>query len=151
MNHARGVGHNPGIQPLSSLRLAQLAAGISIVMLGLQVWRLAVWLGIPCGPGGFARWVLTTLALIPPYLSVVARPRSQNLAFISVWGALSGIAAIAVIVAAAQPSEERVRTYVDFFGWSAFAVLQLILVANARRAITAAGDERPRRTALHVV
>jgi hypothetical protein len=153
MNHARGVGHNAGIQPLSSLRLAQLAAGISVVMLGLQVWRLAVWLGIPCGPSGFGRWVLPILALVPPYLSVVARPRSQNLAFISLWGALSGIAAVTVIFAAAQPSGERIRTYVDFLGWSAFAVLQLILVVNAERAITAAAEERPRlgTSAFHVL
>jgi hypothetical protein len=127
---------------LPSARRARVAAGISAVMLGLQLWRMSGWASTPCSPFN-GTVILLTLALLPPYLWVAAWPDRFGLA--TWWGALNGAVAGGSILANLPPNESLLVTYWDVLGWCAYAGVQAILISNAARAaaaITGAGRYR---------
>ncbi|MFJ7212979.1 sensor histidine kinase [Amycolatopsis sp. NPDC098790] len=125
-----------GRHPLTALRLAGL---------GMLVACYAVRRGLP-GPGaGLADWPLQTqfLPYLPLLALVLARTRGRE-------GA--GIAAVAVLLAAATGIVQEPRAGAKTLVWALIVAVTTIAVGYAlqqrRRALTTADEERGKRTVL---
>jgi hypothetical protein len=120
-----------------------MAAGISLVLLALQVCRFAAWSMDPCTPRGMVGWVWPMFALVPPYVWISLRLRGhadpkiigRALSVAMWWGVVNFV--VAVIVIASNTGLRRspeVMTSGDLLGWFAYAGIQGILAISAGRA-----------------
>ena len=137
-------GDNQHIQSSYSLLIARWATGISLVMLTLQLWRLAEWAWVPCGVYGLDFLVGLTLALIPAYVWIWLRLRSHRVTAIgvgrglgvAVWWAVLNLLLYGELLIGGVPSNWSVliseRTVI---GWEVtYAGVQGILAVSALRA-----------------